>query len=85
VPFARHEINLESGAVAIPASSVAGIATYATRVVAGTIELEILVQRPAQEVIPISAVRRDHPIRWVRRKTDAARASASTELPLGAS
>jgi len=59
------------------------VATFGTRVVAGTVELEILVQRPEQEVIPASTVHRGLPIRWVPRKTDAAPASADAELPLG--
>ena len=59
------------------------VATFGTRVVAGTVEM--LVQRPEQEVIPASTVHRGLPIRWVPRKTDAAPASADAELPLGAS
>ena len=84
-PLHATRVDLECGAVANAGRSVGCVATFGTRVVAGTVELELLVESPEQEVIPVSSVHRDHPIRWVRRKTDPPPASADAELPRGAS
>ena len=67
-PLHAWKIDLENGAVANPASPVACIASFPTRVSDGFVELQVPLKELEQEPVVEKHHHRDRPLRWVQRK-----------------
>ena len=78
-PLHAWKIDLETGGVCNPVSTVPCIATFPTRVANGIVELEIPLNAVEGETAPENFAHRDRPLRWVQRKPSAA-ISATSEV-----
>jgi nitrite reductase (NADH) small subunit len=67
-PLHAWRIDLESGAIADPGSSITCIASFPTRISHGIVELQIPLKEP--DLVPAAEndPDRDRPLRWVQRK-----------------
>jgi nitrite reductase (NADH) small subunit len=67
-PLHAWKFDLVSGNAVNHPESRACVATFPTRVENGLIFVQLPVESPVGETVPVQCLRRDRPLRWVQRK-----------------